>query len=245
MICPGWKLIWKKQGLQVGDNRVPIINRQAIIFGATGAIGSHLLDLCLNGDQYERVFVIARRAANLTHPKLDWIVCEYDSLDGLEPISGLAQGDAFCCLGTTIKSAGSDEQFRRVDFDFVVNAAQFANVCEIRNFSLISSIGANAKSRTLYTRTKGEVEAALIAENLPSLRIFRPSLLVGERDEFRISEEVSSAIGWLLTPIFHLGLRKYQPIKIETVARALLQTSTDDAINDSLRVFESDELQSY
>ena len=220
------------------------MNKQAVIFGATGAVGRKLLDLCLNGDNYEQVNVVARRPADVSHSRLNWIESEFDALDDLSPIPGLAGGDAFCCLGTTIKSAGSKEKFYQVDHDYVVNAARYARNCNVKNFSMVSAIGANATSRNFYSKTKGEVETAVIAENLPSLRVFRPSLLKGKREEFRLKEEIGNVLSLLMTPVFYLGLRKYQPIDIEKLARMIYQTSNDESINDSVRFFESDELQS-
>ena len=221
------------------------MTKQALLFGATGAVGSQLLELCLESEKYKKVSVIARRPATVEHAKLNWIECEYDALHDLAPLPGLAGGDAYCCLGTTIKTAGSREKFRLVDHDYVINAAGFARACKTRNFSVVSALGADAKSANFYSRTKGEVEAALIAENLPSLRIFRPSLLKGKRSEFRLGEEIGNALSVLLTPVFALGFRKYQPIEIGNLAWAMYQTSTDESIGDSVRIFENDELQSF
>jgi uncharacterized protein YbjT (DUF2867 family) len=219
--------------------------RQALIFGATGAVGRELLELCLDGDRYSRVNVIARRPAPLEHEKLHWIEAEFDALHGLEPVSGMVGGDAYCCLGTTIKVAGSEAAFRRVDHDFVLNSARFAKECGARQFSMVSALGANAESSNLYNRTKGEVETAVAAEGFPSLRIFRPSLLKGERDEFRLGEKIGNGVSFLLTPLFHLGLRRYQPVEISKLARALYVSADDDRSNGALYVFESDEIQTY
>jgi len=153
------------------------MQRQALIFGATGAVGGELLKLCLEGDRYSRVTVIARRATTLEHEKLQWIEAEFDALSSLEPVSGMGEGDAYCCLGTTIKAAGSEAAFRRVDHDFVLNSARFAKRCGARQFSMVSALGANPEARSLYNRTKGEVDAAVIAEGFPSPLTFCPSLL--------------------------------------------------------------------
>jgi uncharacterized protein YbjT (DUF2867 family) len=221
------------------------MQRQALIFGATGAVGRELLKLCLKGDRYLRVSVIARRGTSMEHAKLQWIEAEFDALDSLEPVAGMVDGDAYCCLGTTIKAAGSEAAFRRVDHDFVLNSARFAKRCGARRFSMISAIGANAESSSLYNRTKGEVENAVSAEGFPSMRIFRPSLLKGERDEFRLAEKVGNWVSFLLTPLFHLGLRKYQPVEISKLARAMYVSADADEANGSQYVFESDEIQTY
>ena len=180
----------------------------------------------------------------MSHSRLNWIKSEFGALDDLSPIRPYLRGYTICCLGTTIKSAGSKEKFYRVDHDYVVNAARFARNCNVTNFSMISAIGADATSKNFYSKTKGEAETAVIAENLPSLRVFRPSLLKGKREEFRLKEEIGNVLSLLLTPVFYLGLRKYQPIDIEKLARVIYQTSNDESINDSVRIFESDELQS-
>jgi uncharacterized protein YbjT (DUF2867 family) len=233
---------WVFQPTKIG---LRAMNNQAVIFGATGVVGRQLLDLCLSGDKYEKVIVIARRPANVIHAKLSWIESEFDALNDLAPILGLADGDAYCCLGTTIKAAGSKEKFHQVDYDYVVNAARFAKICNVKNFSMVSAVGADTASRSFYNQTKGEVETAVIEENLPCLRIFRPSLLKGKRAEFRLVEEIGNFLSLLMTPLFYLGLRKYQPIEIEKLARAIYQTTADESISDSVRVYESDELQTY
>ena len=221
------------------------MQRSALIFGATGAVGGELLKLCLEGDRYSQVTVIARRTTSLQHEKLHWIEAEFDALDSLEPVSGMADGDAYCCLGTTIKAAGSEAAFRRVDHDFVLNSARYAKRCGVRQFSMVSALGANPESSTLYNRTKGEVEEAVIAEDFPSLNIFRPSLLKGERDEFRLAEEIGNFASFLLTPLFHLGLRKYQPVEISKLARALYVSADEDRSNGTDYIVESDEIQTY
>ena len=218
---------------------------EAIIFGATGAVGRELLKLCLDGNRYSRVTVIARRPASLTHEKLQWTMAEFDALDNLEPFSGLIDGDAYCCLGTTIKAAGSEEAFRRVDYDYVLNAARFAKKSGVTQFSLVTAIAANPESGMLYNRTKGEAEAAIVAEDFPTLNIFRPSLLKGKRAEFRLKEEIGNRLLFLMTPLFHVGLQRYKPVEISKLARALYVSADQNNKTISPRIFESDEIQAY
>jgi len=219
------------------------MQRHALLFGATGAVGRELLRLCLEGDRYSRVTVIARRSAALKHEKLQWVEAEYDALDSLEPVDGMVDGDSYCCLGTTMKAAGSEANFRRVDYYFVLNAARFAKKCGVRQFSMVSALGANPKANGLYNRTKGEAEVAVIAEGFPTLQIFRPSLLKGERDEFRLVEEVGNWVSFLLTPLFHLGLRKYQPVEIPKLARAMYVSADEGKPNGDHWIVESDKIQ--
>lgn len=218
------------------------MSKQAMIFGATGAVGRKLLDLCLNGDRYEKVTVIARGAASISHVKLNWLQVDFDGLTDLDPFPGLVGGDAFCCLGTTIKAAGSKEGFRRVDFDYILNAAKFSKRCSVRSFSMVSAVGANVESSNFYSRTKGEVELAVMAEKIDVLRILRPSLLKGARDEFRIKEKVGNIIAVLLMPVFFFGLRKYQPIDIEKLARVLYESVNEDFPSGSVCIYKNIEL---
>jgi uncharacterized protein YbjT (DUF2867 family) len=221
------------------------MTKQALIFGATGAVGRQLLDLCLKGDDYQQVTVIARRAAPFAHAKLNWIVCGFDALGSLALPTGLVGGDSYCCLGTTIKAAGSKDAFRQVDYGFVVMAAKLAKQCGVKSFSMVTAIGANAASNSFYSQVKGEVEAAVIAEQFSCLRLFRPSLLKGRRDEFRLGEAIAHWISLLMTPIFYLGLRKYQPIAIDKLAKALYTLTNEVNTTDAVCVYESDELQCY
>lgn len=221
------------------------MQRQALIFGATGAVGSELLKLCLDGNRYRRIIVIARRPAAMKHDKLVWIEAGFETLGELEPVSGLSYGDAFCSLGTTIKAAGSESAFRRVDYDFVLNAAIYAKRCGVFQFGMVTATGANPASRLLYSRTKGEIETAVMAENFPSLHIFRPSLLKGERAEFRLKEELANCASFLMTPLFLGGLRRYKPIKVSRVARAMYVSADQVPPTGSPCIHESEEIQSY
>lgn len=218
---------------------------QSLIFGATGAVGRELLKLCLDGDRYSQVTVVARRAPSLVHEKLHWIDVDYDDLENLEPLSGLVNGDAYCCLGTTIKTAGNEAAFRRVDLDYVVSAARVGRKCGVTQFSMVSALGANSRSRGLYNRTKGEAEEAVSAMNFHSLRIFRPSLLKGKRAEFRLAEEIANWTMLLMTPLFYLGLRQYQPVEIPKLARAMYMSAAEDRPTGTPYIFRSDEIQTY
>lgn len=220
------------------------MQKQALIFGATGAVGSELLGLCLNGDRYYKSTVIARKPALIERERLNWVESEFDALDRLEVISGMAGGDAYCCLGTTIKAAGSQAAFRRVDHDFVLNAADYAIRCGAKRFSMVSAIGANPDSRSFYTRTKGEVETALMAMHMPCLQIFRPSLLRGQRDEFRFMESIGNIAAKMASPLFRLGFGKYQPVDISKVANAMYQIANEPC-DGHIRIVESDEIQRY
>jgi uncharacterized protein YbjT (DUF2867 family) len=221
------------------------MTKQAIIFGATGAVGSALLQRCLAGDDYQQISVIARRPAPLSHPKLTWIETDLATLADRAAITSLSGGDAFCCLGTTLKAAGSQQQFRRVDVDFVCFAAAYSQRCAINSFNLVSAVGADSEAKAFYNRAKGDSEAAVLAQGLPVLRIFRPSLLQGKRQPFRFAESVGNAMLMLLRPLFWFGLQRYQPLAIDKLANALYCAANTPEQPDKLTIYESEMLQHY
>ncbi|HEX2834268.1 MAG TPA: NAD(P)H-binding protein [Thermoanaerobaculia bacterium] len=184
-----------------------------LLLGATGLVGRELLDLLLRDASIERVRVLARRSTGVKHAKLDEHLLE---LDAMEQHRGLFAVDAiFCALGTTIKIAGSQERFRVVDHDYPLVAARLGKEQGAQHYLLVSSIGADVKSRAFYTRVKGEVERDVLALDYPRTTIARPSLLLGDRHEFRFGEHLFSRLSWLVPPA-------YKPVQARDVARALL-----------------------
>src|SRR5262249_51254117 len=149
--------------------------------------------------------------------------------------------DVFCCLGTTMKQAGSEAAFRQVDFTFVVSLASLALGAGARQFLLISSLGANPKARIFYSRVKGETEGAVSALPFEGRQIFRPSILVGERREQRTGESIGAAV--MRGSAFAMvgRLRKYRPIAAATVAEAMVRVAL--RAPRGVNVFESDEIE--
>lgn len=150
--------------------------------------------------------------------------------------------DAFCCLGTTIKEAGSRENFRAVDHVAVLAFAWAAQRNGARRFFMVSSLGANAGSRVFYTRVKGETEEALMVLGFGTLAIFQPSLLLGVRSKTRLGERLWAKVMWLFDPLLFGGLRKFRAIEAEVVAGAMLRCSFGRA-DQGVLVFPSDEIQ--
>jgi uncharacterized protein YbjT (DUF2867 family) len=147
---------------------------------------------------------------------------------------------AFCCLGTTMKRAGSSAEFRRVDYDYVVGFARAAQVAGVQHLSVISALGASTRSRAFYNRVKGEMEDALAAMDFASLCIVRPSLLTGSRHELRLAERLGIAVGAVVTPFLRGEWRKYRPIPAATVAHAMIKTALRR--EPGIEVLESDEI---
>lgn len=214
------------------------MKRKAVVAGATGLVGRELVRLLLKEPAYTEVILIVRRSTGLTHSKLQEKILHFDELEKTE--LDLAGADVFCALGTTIKKAGTQEAFRQVDYVYPLTLGRMAKEQGAKQFLIISSMGANALSRMFYSRVKGEVEEALGELGLPALHIFRPSLLLGNREEFRLGERFGSALSSKLLPLFSGPLRKYRPIEAAGVARAMCLTAQGD--RSGVHVYESDEI---
>lgn len=200
---------------------IPEPGRSALLLGATGLVGSHCLELLLADAVYHQVRVLTRRPVGLRHPKLDERRVDFDRLR--EDPELFRADDVFCCLGTTMARAGSEEAFRRVDLHFPVVAAELASAARAEQFLAVSSLGANPRSRVFYSRTKGEMEEAVRVLPFRAVWILRPSLLLGERTEFRLGERIGAALSRPLSPLLVGPLRRYRPIDARTVARAMLR----------------------
>lgn len=212
----------------------------ALIAGASGLVGRHLRDLLLAAPEYDRVISLGRRKLETAHPKLEQVIVDFAALD--EGMAGLRGDDVFCCLGTTIRQAGSRESFRAVDHAAVLALGWAAQRQGARRFFLVSALGADPHSRVFYNRVKGETEEALLVLDFDTLALFRPSLLLGKRAKSRPGERVMAALLWLAEPLLVGRLRKYRAIEAATVARAMLRCSFGHGPR-GLLVFPSDEIQ--
>jgi uncharacterized protein YbjT (DUF2867 family) len=195
-------------------------NRTALLVGATGLIGSFLLQRLLASDAYARVAVWVRRDLGQTHPKLKSAIVDFDRLHERR----VEAEDVFCCLGTTIKQAGSQAAFRRVDYDYPVALALAAAGSGAKRLLVVSALGANPDSSVFYSRVKGEMEIAVRAAGVPATIFFRPSLLTGPRKEVRRGERIGEAVGKLLGPL----LGRYRPIAADSVAAAMLRAALEN-----------------
>ena len=192
--------------------------RTALVAGASGLVGGALLDLLLEDARFAEVHSLGRRPLPRTHPKLVQHTVDFARLDTL---ALPAAQDAFCTLGTTIKKAGSQEAFRAVDHDAVLAFARAARRAGVQRFLVVTALGANARSRVFYNRVKGETQDALGALGFDSLVILQPSLLLGERGEHRLGEQVAGTLARVLAPLLRpLAAR---PIEARTVARAMVE----------------------
>lgn len=205
---------------------------KAILIGATGLIGKVLLDQLLADDSFSAVQVLTRRATGKTHPKLSEEIVDFDQIKN-SPLEMHADV-LFSTLGTTLKTAKTQERQREIDFDMQFNTAQIASKGGTKKLVLLSSAGANAKSKIFYSRMKGELDEAVQNLNFEHVSIIRPSMLAGNREEFRWSEKFFTPIMYFFTWI--PGLRKYRPIKDNVVAKAM--TNAAKLNKDSYQIYE-------
>ncbi|OJT18409.1 nucleoside-diphosphate sugar epimerase [Archangium sp. Cb G35] len=210
--------------------------RTALVTGASGLVGGFLLDALLEDPRYREVHSLGRRPLPKQHPKLAQHTVDFARL-GSETLPP-AQ-DAFCCLGTTIKKAGSQEAFRAVDHDAVLAFASAAKKAGVQRFLVVTALGADARSRVFYNRVKGETEEALKGMGFESLVILQPSLLLGDRAESRPGEHVAIVASRVLAPL----LRPFasRPIEARTVARAMVTLA--HSAPQGVKVAPSGELQ--
>ncbi len=197
------------------------MNDTAIVIGATGLVGQALTDRLANANHILRVVTLTRRLAPHASPKVDNRIVDFDHLE--EKAAHFAGDLLFSCLGTTRKQAGAIAAQRKVDLDYQYCAAQLAVDRGVRHYLLVSASGANANSNNPYLRMKGELEEKVQALPFERISIFQPSLLLGQRAEFRLGEKA----GAILLPIICRipGLRRYRPIRGEEVAAKMVQVS--------------------
>jgi len=215
------------------------VARTALVAGASGLVGSHLLRLLLESPAYDRVTVLVRRELPLAHKKLTQRLIDFDRLAQVADFPRVH--DVFCCLGTTRKQAGSPDAFRKVDFTYVVELARMAVRHRATQFLVVTSLGADPRSRVFYSRVKGETEAAVRRLQFDGILIFRPSLLLGLRSERRPAEWLAAVASPLVSWALVGPLARYRPIRAAAVARAMVRVAGEAP--RGAHVYESSEIR--
>jgi len=193
----------------------------ALVAGASGLTGSCLLEQLLESDRYDRVKALVRRPLEREHPKLEQVVFDYDN-----PDPEIIEADhVYCCLGTTMKKAGSKEAFRKVDYDYPLQLARMAYRNGAQKFALVSAVGANSRSTFFYNRVKGQLEADLREIPFQSVYIMRPSMLLGSRKEKRTGEELGKAV---MKPLRFLFPSNMKPVHASQVAACMADQMNRD-----------------
>jgi len=196
----------------------------ALIAGSTGLVGRELLLLLLESSEYRKVIALVRKKTSYRHEKLTEIETDFDRLKDFEDYFK-GTDDVFCCLGTTMKNAGSKEAFRKVDYDYPVALAALAEKMSSKGFFCISAMGANIRSKVFYNRVKGQMEEKVRSMHIPCITFFRPSLLVGFREEVRRGERIAIAIFKALAFLFWGPLKNMKAIPASKVAVAMFRAA--------------------
>lgn len=206
----------------------------AIVAGGSGLVGLELIKLLLEDQAYTKVIALVRKNMQISHlrgnEKLVQLVTDFSNLDALIKPSIMEHAHVFCALGTTIKKAGSQEQFRKVDLAYPMKLGQIASSGKAEVFAIVTAMGANRKSSIFYNRVKGEVEEGLMELKLHALYMLRPSLILGDRDEFRWGEKLGSVVSRAISPLMIGGLRTYRPIHAKTIATGLIKSAKSGQI---------------
>lgn len=214
-------------------------HRIAVVAGASGLVGGALSRRLAESPEWGEVRLLLRRPIpEFTLGKVRQVIVDWERLADWQ--AELAADAVFCALGTTRAKAGSPAAFRRVDYDYPLELGRLAKAAGARHFGLVSSVGANPRSSALYTRVKGEIELALQGLGLPSLAILRPSLLLGDRAEFRFGERVAIAVMKPLGPLLAGSLARYRGIEATTVAAAFERLALTAA--PGVQILESEEI---
>ncbi len=211
--------------------------KTALIFGSSGLIGSQLLDLIIESNDYDKIKLFVRSDSVITNSKLEIIKTDFNNLDYLK--ESIVGDDCFFCIGTTRKNTPDKKEYIKIEHNLPVEVAKIAKSNSVNRFIYVSSLGANPNASGLYLKNKGQTEQELIKLNFSKLSIIRPSILLGNRKENRIGETIGIFAMQKLSPLFLGKAEKYKPIKVENVAKAILIIANS---NFKEIIFESDML---
>lgn len=213
-------------------------DKTALIFGSTGLVGSELLKIILSSPQYQRVIAFTRSPIDTRHYKLSNIIVDFDRLEMVA--HKFIGDDLYLCLGTTMKKAGSKEAFYKVDFTYNFEVARMAALNKVNQLLLVSSVGADPDSSIFYSQVKGKLENSVITLPFWSIHIFRPSLLLGQRNEFRPAEAVSAIFARGINAIGSRFLGKYMPVEAQDVALSMVHAAS--VLNKGIHLYPSDKI---
>lgn len=207
--------------------------RSVLVIGATGLVGSECIRLLVEDPTCSRIVVVARspRPASLISQKIEWNQCNFDELAAHPEYFDVDQ--IICAMGTTVRKSPSRDEYRKIDYEYPLTAARLGRQHGARHFLVVTALSADSRSPIFYNRLKGEVEDSLMKLDYPSLTIARPSVLVGDRKESRWSEKLAGKLGFLMPT-------KYKPVKVASVARALVDAARLD--RPGLRIIQNKDI---
>ena len=211
--------------------------KTALIFGSSGLIGNQLLNLIVNNNKYGKIKLFVRSDISNSNSKIEIIKTDFNNLEKHK--DSIFGDECFFCIGTTRKNTPDKKEYIRIEYNLPVEVAKIAKENLINSFTYISSLGANPNASGLYLKNKGQTEEELKKLNFPILSIMRPSILLGNRKENRIGEKIGIFVMKTLSPLFLGKMKKYKPIKVESVAKAMMNVAQNDY---QKTIFESDEI---
>lgn len=212
--------------------------KTALVLGATGLVGTYLVEQLLMHPAYAKVRILVRHKLRREHPKLEQHIVDFDHLERYRSLFRVH--DLFLCLGTTMAKAGSKEAFRQVDYGYNYTAAQLASEQGANQVLLVSSVGADSEALFFYAQVKGELEEAIKELPFWAVRIFQPSFLLGERTEDRWGERVATGIARVVDSFTGNWLSRYRPVEAEYVAAAMVAEA--QALRGGQSVITSDQI---
>ena len=211
--------------------------KTALVFGSSGLIGNQLVDLMIKDNNYNKIKLFVRSEPKTDSSKLEIIKTDFNNLENHK--DSIKGDDCFFCIGTTRKNTPDKDKYIEVEYNLPLEIARIAKLNFINNFIYISSLGANSNASSLYLKNKGQAEQELIKLNFSNLSIFRPSILLGNRKENRVGEKIGIFVMKTLSPLMLGNMKKYKPIKVESVAKAMIKVAEKDY---QQTIFESDKL---
>lgn len=215
------------------------MKKTAIVIGATGSVGTALIRLLIEDPRYVAIIALIRTEIPLSHPKLKQVQINFDSIrDYAHEIKG---DTVFCCLGTTAAQTPDKKEYKKIDFKYPLDLAWIAHENGAKSYHLVSAIGADAKSKVFYTKTKGQLELELQKVPYENIHIYRPSILDAKRKQYRLAEDLLNKVMHIVNPLLIGPLRKYRSIKVECVAKAMLRYSLEQ--KQGVYIHQSDEIQ--
>jgi len=214
--------------------------KTAVVLGATGFIGGFLVHQLASDNAFDTIRLLVRRPVDFTFPKVEVVVTNFADREDFK--AKLGSGDCiFCCVGTTLKQVKGDKDlYRTIDYDIPVHAAELGKAAGFTQYLLVSSVGANAAASNFYLQLKGQVEEKIKTIGFQALHIFRPSMLMGSRTEFRLGEMLAKGLMTVVSPLLFGKLEKYKGIHGKVVAQAMVKAAK--TTTSGIKVYEYDQL---
>ena len=201
------------------------MKKTAIILGATGLTGSNLLQKLINDDRYNSIKLFSRSKIDGLPTKVTQFIGNLLKLEDFK--ADFTADEVFCCIGTTAKKTPDKNLYKKIDYGIPVGAAKLAKENKIDTFLVVSAMGANKKSSVFYNKTKGEMENDVLLQNIQKTTILRPSLIGGERKDFRILEQIGLSVFKIIQPLFIGKLKNYKIIDANNIAQAMVQLANN------------------